>query len=121
MNPDEVVMHVVKRNRRDVILDFLRERIGQPSESAHLHSHREVLALDVAGADVFSGRTTANRSLRRTRADSGAVTALGVARLRIVFDQLPIVDVALESTANSREVGAMGIRRELNAICETAL
>lgn len=36
-------MHVMKRNRSLQILDLFREAIGQPSEAAHRHSHREVL------------------------------------------------------------------------------
>jgi hypothetical protein len=53
MNPDEIVMHEVDRQRCDVILDFFRVSIGQTRVAAHLHTHREILALDKAGADVL--------------------------------------------------------------------
>ena len=53
MNPDKVVMHVVDRNRSNVVLDLFREGIRQPSESSDLYSHGQVLALHVAGALVL--------------------------------------------------------------------
>ena len=36
-----------------MIFDFLRERVSQASEPAHVHPHVEVLPFHVAGADVF--------------------------------------------------------------------
>lgn len=32
MNPDEIVVHVVQRERGNVVFDLLGERIGQASE-----------------------------------------------------------------------------------------
>jgi hypothetical protein len=52
MNPNEIVVHVVWRQSRDMVLDLLGEPIGQPGKSAHLHPHREVLPFDVAYGDV---------------------------------------------------------------------
>jgi hypothetical protein len=60
VNPAEVVVHVVKGDRGNVILDLLGERIGQAGEAAHLHPHREILALDVAGADVLRVRASSD-------------------------------------------------------------
>lgn len=53
MNTAEIVVHVVQGDSSNMIFDLLRERVGEPSEAAHLHSHGEVLALDIAGADVL--------------------------------------------------------------------
>ena len=39
MNPDEIVVHVVDRDRGNVVLDLLRECVSQPSVAADLHSH----------------------------------------------------------------------------------
>jgi hypothetical protein len=36
-----------------VIVDLLREGVGQPRETAHSHPHRQILALDVTGRDVL--------------------------------------------------------------------
>jgi hypothetical protein len=48
---NEVLVGEVQRDCRDVILELLSEAVGQPREPAHAYQHREVLALDVAGAD----------------------------------------------------------------------
>jgi hypothetical protein len=43
----------MQADRCNVVLNLLGERIGEASESTHVHPHREVLALYVAGVDVF--------------------------------------------------------------------
>jgi hypothetical protein len=52
MNPAEVVIHEIERERVLVILKLFREPIRQPSESADGHTHREILALGEA-ADTW--------------------------------------------------------------------
>jgi hypothetical protein len=47
MNPAKVVVHEVKSNGISQVIDLLRERISQASETAHLHTHRKILALNV--------------------------------------------------------------------------
>jgi len=42
MNPNEVVVHVMERQRGDVVLDLFRERIGQSGKPAHLHPERQI-------------------------------------------------------------------------------
>jgi hypothetical protein len=37
----------VQADRRGVVLDALAERVGEPREAPHRHSHRQVRALDV--------------------------------------------------------------------------
>jgi len=54
MNPREVVVHVVDCNRRRMVLNFLRKPVSQASKSAHRHSYRQVLALDVAQPRALS-------------------------------------------------------------------
>ncbi|PYU73312.1 MAG: hypothetical protein DMG49_06285 [Acidobacteria bacterium] len=51
----------MQRHTRHVILNFLRERIGEPSEAPHIHWHCEVLAFDVVRGDVFHVWTPSNR------------------------------------------------------------
>ena len=48
VNAAEVVVHEVQTDCMHVVLDFLAEAIGQPSESPHVHAHRQVLALHEA-------------------------------------------------------------------------
>jgi hypothetical protein len=50
MEPDEVVVRAVQVHRGPKVLHLLAEAVGQPGEPADLHSDREVLTLDVAGA-----------------------------------------------------------------------
>jgi hypothetical protein len=47
VQPDEIVIHHVERDRISVVFDLLGESVGQPSEAAHVHPHREILALYV--------------------------------------------------------------------------
>ena len=46
VNPAEIVVHVMERNRVLQILQFFTEPVGQSGESAHTHSHRQVLTLN---------------------------------------------------------------------------
>ena len=55
MNANEVVVHEVERDSCNVVLDLLREAIGEAREAAHVHPHREILALHGC-ADVFPFR-----------------------------------------------------------------
>src|SRR5580700_11396863 len=43
-----------------VVLDFLRERIREASESANAHPHRKVLARNKTGTDMFRIRIAAH-------------------------------------------------------------
>lgn len=53
----------------DVVLELLREGVNQPREASHYHAHREILALDVAGADMrLVGRASDRKLL-----DAGAL------------------------------------------------
>src|SRR6266852_6159387 len=49
----KVVMHVEQRNHRHMVVEFLTESVRQPSKSAHVHSHVEILPLHIAGADML--------------------------------------------------------------------
>jgi hypothetical protein len=46
MHTAKVVIHEVKRDGGNVILQLLRERIGQPYESTNAHTHGEILAFN---------------------------------------------------------------------------
>ena len=56
VNPNEVVPDCVQRDHVTVVLEFLRERIGEAREAAHVHPHREVRAFNVARVDVVAIR-----------------------------------------------------------------
>ena len=59
-----------------MIFDFLRERVSQASEPAHVHPHVEVLPFHVAGADVCRVGIARNHALLAANADRRAVPLL---------------------------------------------
>src|SRR5437588_6769871 len=73
MNPAEVVVHVMERYRVFQILQLLAECVGQSGKSAHRHSHRQILALNVARGNVIVVGVAADYRLASAHADSGAV------------------------------------------------
>ena len=81
MWPDHVVVDGVKRDGTGMVLQLLREGVGQPSEATHAHSHREVVALDIAGRDVGGVRLTLDLPVLAADALRGAVALLGLGRL----------------------------------------
>ena len=48
----EIVPSEIQSQHRIELLPIFRESIGQASKSAHVHSHREVLTLDMRSADL---------------------------------------------------------------------
>jgi hypothetical protein len=50
---EEVAVLEVESDGRRVILDLAAEAVGQPSESAHPHPHREVGPLNLGRGYVF--------------------------------------------------------------------
>jgi len=62
-----------------VVLEFLRECISEPSKSAHLHSHREVLALGKRRAYVFGIWIAFDPFLTGSDAIGRTIAALGLA------------------------------------------
>src|ERR1039458_8660343 len=93
MNPSEVVVHVKQGDHCDMIFEFLAEGVSQASKAPHIHPHVQVLALDVAGADVF-GIWRADdiyafgpKTLRR------AVALLSFRIASVNFHQLRVINV----------------------------
>ena len=115
MNPAKVVMHVVDRNRGDMVLDFFGKRIGQAGEAPHLHPHGQILAFNVTRRYVFRIGIAANNLLLAADAISGAVARFRISRLAIEFYQHGVVDVVLKSTGDSVNVNRMAVRRKLYA------
>jgi hypothetical protein len=53
MDTHKIIVREVQSASRFQVRQLLRESVSQASESAHRHSHGEVLPLDVRCADVF--------------------------------------------------------------------
>ena len=56
MNPNEIVVEEMQGQCRFEVLKFPRERIRQPCKPTHLHSHSQVLSLNVSCQDVLPNR-----------------------------------------------------------------
>ena len=125
MDSAEVVVHVVDRDRGNVIFDLFGECIRQAREAAHLHPHREVLPLDVAGRDVLRIGIADLRFLLAAKALGRRVACLrgGLARNASTVDlhQYGVIDVTLKRIVDRVQIPAQAVGRQLNAVCETAL
>lgn len=98
MNPDEIIVHVVNRQRCQVILDLLRECICKAREAAILHSHGEILAFHVRRADVFPVRLANDGLALAANASSGAVPTLVFrASASVNLHQHGVIDVCVQS------------------------
>jgi hypothetical protein len=70
VNPAEIVVREIQRQGRPVVLKLAAEAIRQAGEASNLHTHREVLALDMRGANT--ARLSGNTKLRDLYKFSGA-------------------------------------------------
>ena len=78
--PVIIIVHEMQGDRVGQVLNFLRKRIGQPRESSHRHSHREILTYDVLTCSLRladDGLSSVAVALAR------AVLALGLLRIAV--------------------------------------
>ena len=76
-----------------MILNLFRKRVSEPGESAHAHTHGQVLALNVASADVLGVRVALHDLCHDSAANGGAVALLPFARVSVDLGQRSEVDV----------------------------
>jgi hypothetical protein len=69
-----------------VVLGLFGEGVSQPSEAAHGHTHREVLTLGIAGADVLQLGAAFHAAEIDASAFAGAVATQSAHRLAVVLD-----------------------------------
>jgi hypothetical protein len=56
VHPHKIVIREVERNRSAEILKLLAESVREAGQPAHVHSHRQILALHVgSGNQIFGG------------------------------------------------------------------
>src|ERR1022692_1094040 len=116
VNPAEVVVHMKQRQHSDVIFELLTEGVRQPGKPPHIHSHVEILSLNVGRADVlWVGRANDRlsfgpKTLRR------AVTGRSLRIVAINLDQLRVVDIIRESIRYSRQIHLVAVRGQLDSI-----
>jgi len=58
VNPHEIVMHEMDRDRMGVILGLFWETVAQARKPPHRHAHGQILALNVARRDVLRVRVS---------------------------------------------------------------
>jgi len=121
MNPDEVVVHVVDRQRSGVVLNLLGECICQAREAAVAHSDCEVLAFDVTGADMLRVRASFDGFLFDPDALGWTVAPvpLGV-YCAVNLDEHGVVDIVSKSGLDSSQVRFQAVARQLHAVRESA-
>src|SRR6185437_206784 len=97
----------------------LRERIGQPRESPHLHPHREILPLNVACRNVLGVWTARNFHLSATDALWRTIAGIVFGTRAVELHEHGVIYLIVECFFDRREVGTMAVRRELHAIGKT--
>ncbi len=120
MNATEIVIHEIKGKRVLMILDLFRESIRQPREAAHRHTHREVLAFDVACRNVAAIGPSCDCRGHRANALSGTVASLRFGIVPIELDQHRVVNVGAKCILDRLQIYAVAICGQLNAISKTA-
>ena len=118
VRPAPVVVRGVKGHRVPVVLDLLRERIGEPRETTNGHPHREVGPLDVTGRDVIAVRPAHDRLFDRSGTEGRAITALSFNRWRLVnLVEHGIVNAAPpKHFFDSYQIGTEPVGRKLDAV-----
>jgi hypothetical protein len=98
VNPSEVVVHVEQGEHRDVVLDLLREGVGQAGKAPHVHSHVEVLSLNVAGRNVSLIGGADNLDALGALTLRRAVALLCLRIIAVHLHKLRVVDVRTRVT-----------------------
>src|SRR5260370_24786517 len=119
MNPNEVVVHDVKRYGCNMVLDLLAESIRKSCKSPHRQPHCEVLPLHVTRADMVWIGVAVDYMAFAANAISRAITLLPLWIVAVKLHQLRVVNVAAERLLDGYKIGAQTIACKLNAILQT--
>src|ERR1035441_6159126 len=104
MDAHEVVVHMKQRDHSDVVIELLTEGVRQPSETPHVHSHIEVLAFHIAGADVLMVRGADDIHALGAKTLRRAVTGLSLGIVAVNLDQLRVIYSRSERIRNGCQV-----------------
>jgi hypothetical protein len=116
----KVVVHVEQRYRVHVVLNLLRERISKSGKSPHVHSHSEVLALNVASAHVLWVRRSKKRFFLRPKALRRAVPLLTFRIIPVDFNELSVVDIIGEGINHGTQVHLVTVGSQLDPMCQAS-
>jgi len=115
----EVVIHEMQRDGMRVHLDFLAEGIGEPSETAHVHTHRQVLALNMTGGDMpLVGIAGNSRGLHAGDLGRGvAVRGAWAGDVRpVVLLQHGVIHVHAERIIDGIQIDLVAVGGQLDAV-----
>ena len=108
MNPAKIVVHVMERYCVLQVLKLFAECVGQARESAHRHSHREILALNEACRNVRVIGLPFDDRFSCAHANSRTVSGFWrVFNLAVNLVKHRIVDVRSESILDRYKVRAI--------------
>src|ERR1039458_7222045 len=99
-----------------MVLPLLAESICQPRQSPNLHPHREVLALDMRGANLRPVGIAENWFWSRLQNIWRGVPALAVLVLTIDLNQHSVIHAISQRVADSLDVGRKSIAADLKAL-----
>src|SRR6266849_1702420 len=117
MNPAEVIVHIMKRDRMLKVLQFFRKAVRQPSEPTHGHSHSEVLSLNIACGDMVEVRQTSNDRLASSYTNCRTVSDLSAFwRVPVNLRQHRVVNFASKRIFDGCQIGAMTVSRQLYSV-----
>src|SRR5258708_21813181 len=98
VKPAEIIEHEMQCHGMGQILYFFGEGVSQPRESAHRHTHGQVLAFNVGSRNILFGRVAGNSLFAYSAALSRAVTALAAFAFRLAVElvQHSVVNIRAE-------------------------
>ena len=121
MDTAKVVVHMKQRERVNMVVELLREGIGQSGEPTHIHSHVQILPLNVACAYVLRIGVANNGLLLATDASSRAVSPLTFRVVSVDFNQLGVINAIAERICDSGQVHLVPVSGQLDAISKPGL
>jgi hypothetical protein len=115
VNADEV--HVVKVDGYSIgmIVQFLRESVSQSGETAHVHPHRQILALYVRSRNVLWVWVSAYFFRLTADANGGRISRFIFQRVTVNLLQLRVIDIRAECFFDCGEISLMTVCCDLHA------
>ena len=117
VNPAEVVPNEIQRQGRSEVFPFFREGVGQARKSANLHSHREILALNVGRANLVEVWVSPLWERHGIYDFGRRIAVFTIGRRRIDFHQLCVIDARSQAVINGFCVRPESIRCQLESAC----
>ena len=118
MNPAEIIVHEVKCDRMPEIFDFLGKAVCESRKSPHPHPHSQIVALNEARRDNGHIGFANHRFFARMETHGRAIASFVSFALSaaIEFNKHRVVNIGTKHTFNRFQIGAMAVRRKLDAV-----